>query len=73
MSKAVFKPPFREPAAAAGSQKRRRFLKSQNDCCRCGRPIDTYLEHVPMTRFAIERAQCLHCMTLVRVKNHSIQ
>ncbi|MGI9548605.1 MAG: hypothetical protein ACR2M7_01305 [Bdellovibrionales bacterium] len=49
------------------------FLKIQNECYLCGHSLDTYVEHIPSTRFAVERAQCHNCMTLVRVKNHSIQ
>ncbi len=55
------------------AQRKKEFLRGQNSCCLCGQSTDTYLEHVPQTRFAVEKTQCLHCMTLVRVKNHSIQ
>ena len=49
------------------------FLKIQNECYLCGHSINTYIEYIPLTRFAVERAQCHNCMTLIRVKNHSIQ
>ena len=55
------------------AQRKKEFLRGQNSCCVCGEPTDTCLEYIPKTRFAVENAQCLHCMTLVRVKNHSIQ
>ena len=59
-----------------GNQKREKkeeFLKNQSECHLCGHKVDTYMEYISFTRFAVERAQCHHCMTLVRVKNHSIQ
>lgn len=49
------------------------FLKVQNECYLCGHGLDTYVEHIPSTRFTVERAQCHNCMTLVRVKNHTVQ
>ncbi len=49
------------------------FLKVQNECYLCGHSLNTYVEYIPQTRFAVERAQCHNCMTLIRVKNHSIQ
>lgn len=53
--------------------KKERFLKNQNQCYLCGNDINTYIEHIPLTYFAVEKAQCHNCMTLIRVKNHSIQ
>lgn len=49
------------------------FLKVQNECYLCGYSLDTYVEYVPLSHSAIEKAKCHNCMTLVRVKNHSIQ
>ena len=54
-------------------QTKQEFLKGQNECYLCGHQVDTYVEHIPSTRFAIEKAQCHNCMTLVRVKNHTVQ
>lgn len=56
-----------------GLQPKEHFLKGQNECYLCGYSLDTYVEHIPLSRFAIEKAKCHNCMTLVRVKNHSIQ
>ena len=53
--------------------KTQKFLKNQNECHLCGNKIETYMEYVSFTRFAVEKAQCCNCMTLVRVQNHSIQ
>ena len=55
------------------TSKKERFLKNQNECYLCGSDINTYLEYIPLTYFAVEKAQCHNCMTLIRVKNHSIQ
>lgn len=49
------------------------ILKIQNECYLCGHELNTYVEAVPATRFVVERAQCHNCMTLVRVKNHTLQ
>ena len=53
--------------------KKEKFLKNQNECYLCGSGINTYLEYIPLTHFAVEKAQCHNCMTVIRVKNHSIQ
>lgn len=49
------------------------FLKLQNECYLCGKELNTYIEYLPRTYFVVEKAQCCHCMTVVRVKNHSLQ
>ena len=49
------------------------FIKTQNECYLCGQDLDIHIEYISFTRFAVERAQCGNCMTLIRVKNHSIQ
>ena len=53
--------------------KRQEFLKVQNECYLCGKDLDTYVEYLPKTYFVVEKAQCHSCMTMVRVKNHSLQ
>ena len=54
-------------------RKKQDFLKVQNECYLCGKALDTHIEHLPKTHLVVERAQCHSCMTLVRVKNHSLQ
>ncbi len=49
------------------------FLKKENQCYVCGNSVNTHVESVPFTRFIVEKAQCYNCMTLIRVKNHSLQ
>ena len=49
------------------------FLKVQNTCYLCGKDLSTHIEYLPKTHLVVERAQCHSCMTLVRVKNHSLQ
>lgn len=49
------------------------FLKTQNKCYLCGKDLNTHIEHLPKSHFVVERAQCHNCMTMVRVKNHSLQ
>ena len=61
-----------EPVKTAEKNKKD-FLKTQNECYLCGNHLNTHVEYISFTRFVVERAQCAHCMTLVRVKNHSIQ
>ena len=58
-----------------GSQKsqKRDFLKSQNECYLCGKAINTHIEYLPKTHWVVERAQCHSCMTMIRIKNHSLQ
>ena len=63
---------FIEPVKTA-AEKKRDFVKTQNECYLCGSHLDIHIEHISFTHFAVERAQCSHCMTLVRVQNHSIQ
>ena len=55
------------------AQKKKDFIKTQNECYLCGNHLNIHVEYISFTRFAVERAQCGHCMTLVRVQNHSIQ
>ena len=55
------------------NNKKKEFLKAQNKCYLCGKDINTYIEYLPKSRFVVERAQCHNCMTMVRVKNHSLQ
>ena len=55
------------------SDKKKDFLKTQNNCYLCGKDIYTYIEYLPKSHFVVERAQCQNCMTMVRVKNHSLQ
>ena len=52
---------------------RRDVLKAQNECYLCGKALNTHIEYLPKTHFVVERAQCHSCMTVVRVKNHSLQ
>lgn len=52
---------------------RQDFLKVQNECYLCGKALNTYVEYLPKTHLLVERAQCHSCMTVVRVKNHSLQ
>lgn len=54
-------------------RKKQDFLKTQNECYLCGKTLDTHIEYLPKTHLVVERAQCHSCMTLVRVKNHSLQ
>ena len=49
------------------------FLKLQNKCYLCGEPLSTYIESLPKSHLIVEKAQCQSCMTMVRVKNHSLQ
>ncbi len=49
------------------------IIKMQNECYLCGKSLNTHIEYLPRTRFIVERAQCHNCMTVVRVKNHSLQ
>lgn len=51
---------------------KKQFLKLQNECYLCGKELNTYVEYLPQTHFVVEKAQCHSCMTMVRVKNHSI-
>ena len=53
--------------------KRRDFLKVQNECYLCGKKLSTHVEYLPKTHLVVEKAQCHNCMTVVRVKNHSLQ
>ena len=55
------------------TQKKQDFLKIQNECYLCGKVLNTHIEYLPKTHFVVERAQCHSCMTVVRVKNHSLQ
>ena len=55
------------------TQKKRDFIKTQNECYLCGNHLNIHVEYISFTRFVVERAQCGHCMTLVRVQNHSVQ
>ena len=70
MDKSNLKNHFEKP-----SQERQRqdFLKVQNECYLCGKALNTHIEYLPRTHFVVERAQCHSCMTVVRVKNHSLQ
>jgi len=52
---------------------RQSIIKIQNECYLCGKALNTHIEHMPKTRFIVERAQCHSCMTVARVKNHSLQ
>ena len=52
---------------------RKDFLRSQNECYLCGKALNTYVEYLPKTHFVVEKAQCHSCMTVVRVKSHSLQ
>ncbi|MCY4320964.1 MAG: hypothetical protein OXC37_00950 [Bdellovibrionaceae bacterium] len=63
------------PEQCISSQKKKRkdFLKLQNECYLCGKSLSTHVEYLPQTYKLIERTQCNNCMTLVRVKNHSMQ
>ena len=70
MEKQAIKP---QVQAESPSSKKEKFLKNQNECYLCGSGISTYLEYIPLTYLAVEKAQCHNCMTLIRVKNHSIQ
>ena len=54
-------------------RKRQDFLKLQNECYLCGNNLSTYVEYLPKTYKVVERTQCHNCMTLIRVKNHSVQ
>ena len=72
MSENIIKQPIQKKKSR-NQDKKQEFLKIQNECYLCGHPLDTYMEYIPLTRFAVEKAQCHHCMTLVRVKNHSVQ
>ena len=49
------------------------LIKVQNECYLCGKALNTHIEYMPRTHFIVERAQCHSCMTVVRVKNHSLQ
>jgi len=49
------------------------FLKLQNKCYLCGQSLNTYIESLPKSHLIVEKAQCQNCMTMVRVKNHSLQ
>lgn len=49
------------------------FLKLQNKCYLCGQGLSTYVESLPKSHLIVEKAQCQSCMTMVRVKNHSLQ
>ena len=49
------------------------FLKAQMECYLCGQALNTYVEYLPRTHFVVEKAQCHSCMTVVRVKNHTVQ
>ena len=53
--------------------KKKDFLKAQNECYLCGKALNTHIEYLPKTHYVVERAQCHNCMTLIRVKNHSLQ
>ena len=57
------------------SQKSQRqdFLKAQNECYLCGKALNTHIEYLPKTYLVVERTQCHSCMTMIRVKNHSLQ
>ena len=48
------------------------FLKMQNECYLCGKNLNTHLEYLPKPYSVIEKAQCHNCMTMIRVKNHSL-
>ena len=52
---------------------KKNFIKEQNKCYLCGNDLNTHIEYLPKTHFVIERVQCRNCMTMVRVKNHSLQ
>ena len=54
-------------------KQKQEFIKGQDSCYLCGEPISTYLEHSSKSYSIVEKAQCQNCMTLVRVKNHSLQ
>ena len=54
-------------------QKRKDFLKLQNECYLCGKGLSTHVEYLPQTYRVVERTQCHNCMTLIRVKNHPVQ
>ena len=49
------------------------FLRQENQCCVCGDRLSTDIEYIPFTRFMVEKAKCMGCNTLNRVKNHSLQ
>ncbi len=51
---------------------KKEFLSGQNECYLCGQPLSTHIEYLPQTHLVVERAQCHSCMTVVRVKNHSL-
>ena len=48
------------------------YLKLQNKCYLCGNNLDTHVESLSKSHFIVEKAQCKNCMTMVRVKNHSL-
>ena len=52
---------------------RKEFLRVQNECYLCGKALNTYVEYLPKTHLVVEKAQCHSCMTVVRVKSHSLQ
>ena len=54
-------------------KQKKEFIKGQNSCYLCGESISTYLERSSKSYSIIEKAQCQNCMTLIRVKNHSLQ
>ena len=58
--------------AKLGDVEEEEFLKLQNKCYVCGGNLDTHIENLPKSHIIVERAQCQSCMTLVRVKNHSL-
>ncbi len=62
-----------KPEEKSQNTTKKDFLKVQNECYLCGKALDTHVEYLPQSHFVVERAQCHSCMTVVRVKNHSLQ
>lgn len=65
--------PIKPMEKVSQETKRQDFLKAQNDCYLCGKSLNTHIEYLPKTYLVVERAQCHSCMTMVRIKNHSLQ
>ena len=64
---------FRGKTQTTNLDKRKDFLKIQNECYICGKSLSTHVEYLPKTYRVVERVQCHNCMTLIRVKNHPVQ